>query len=81
MQLFIKTLTGKTLTIEVDGVENTIEQVKCKIQDKEEIPPDQQKLYFWINKELGLLEDDMKLSDYNIQKESTLWLELRLRGD
>jgi hypothetical protein len=75
IQVFIKTLSGKTTTLDLDRAD-TIASVKNRIQEKEGIAPGEQRLIFGGKQ----LEDDRTLSDYNINAESTVHMVLRLRG-
>lgn len=75
MQLFVKTMTGKTVSIEVEAGES-IEEVKAKISEKEGIPPEQQRLIFGGQQ----LEDAKSLEDYGVGDDDTFHLVLRLRG-
>jgi ubiquitin len=79
MQIFVKTLTGKTIALEVE-LNDTIENVKIKIQEKEGIPPDQQRLKI-SGKIVGKqLEEGHTLGDYNVEEELTILLVRSVRG-
>ena len=75
MKIFVRTMTGKKIEIDAEPCD-TIENIKGKIQDKEGIPPDQMFLFF----NSRVLRDNYSLEYYNIMKESTLELKMRIRG-
>mmetsp|Transcript_73416 Transcript_73416/g.147842 ORF Transcript_73416/g.147842 Transcript_73416/m.147842 type:complete len:131 (+) Transcript_73416:92-484(+) len=75
MQLMVKTLDGKTVTVEAEE-EDTIEDIKNKIMEKEGVPVDQQRLIFGGKQ----LDSDKTLADYDVQEDSTFHMVLRLRG-
>jgi ubiquitin len=75
MQIFVRTITGKNLTLEVDPTDS-VKALKEKIQEKEAIPESQQRLIF-AGKQLA---DERTMADYNVQNSAQISLMLRLVG-
>ena len=76
MRIFLKTLTGNTIPLDVNPTD-TVDQMKAQVQEKEGIPPDQQRLVFKSKP----LEENLTLSEYDIKNEDTIYLVLRVYDD